>query len=249
MTTVAHAVAAALTPHIDRVFGLMGNGNAHLIDAFGDRGVPYVAVRHEAATVAAADTHWRVVRRLAVATATYGAGFTNTITALAEAAQARIPLVMVVGGAPTTGARPWDVDQTAIGAAVGAPTLVVDRHTPAATSVLAVRIALAERRPVVLEIPYDLTRSEAASEEPVPLDPRERTAVDEAALAEAATVLADAKRPMILAGRGAYEAEAGHELSQLAERLGAVTATTALGRGIFDDARFDPGPFERPRRA
>ncbi|WIM73473.1 thiamine pyrophosphate-binding protein [Corynebacterium suedekumii] len=69
----------------------MGNGNAWLIDALPTAGIAVVPVRHEAATVAAADAYGRASRRLAVATTTYGPGFTNALTPLAEAALARTP--------------------------------------------------------------------------------------------------------------------------------------------------------------
>ncbi|MBE8528509.1 thiamine pyrophosphate-binding protein, partial [Amycolatopsis sp. H6(2020)] len=103
-------MARALIPHAGAFFGLMGNGNSFFVDALERLGPGVIPVRHEVATVASADAYHRVTRRLAVATATYGAGFTNTLTALAEAAQSSTPLVLVVGDAPTSGPRPWDVD-------------------------------------------------------------------------------------------------------------------------------------------
>ncbi|WP_425280727.1 thiamine pyrophosphate-binding protein [Leucobacter coleopterorum] len=105
-STLTHAVAQALARHTTHSFGLMGNGNAHLIEHFAEVGISYTAVRHEAGTVAAADAFTRVSGQLAIATTTYGAGFTNTLTALAEAAQARTPMLVVVGEAPSDGPRP-----------------------------------------------------------------------------------------------------------------------------------------------
>ena len=241
--TVPHRVAAALAPHIHHVFGLMGNGNAHLIDAFGELGVPFTALRHEAGTVAAADTYWRASRRLAVATTTYGAGYTNTLTALAEAAQARIPLILLTGGQPSSGARPFDVDQAAISEAVRAPYLRVSPEEPADAVHEAVRTALAERLPVVLDLPYDLTRAETpARPMPDPGDLRpEPVAPDPVAVEEAARLLHGARRPVILAGRGAHEADAGPTLRLLADAVGALTAETALARGLFADASHHLG--------
>jgi thiamine pyrophosphate-dependent acetolactate synthase large subunit-like protein len=53
--------------------------------------------------------------------------------------------------------------------------------------------------------------------------------------------LAGAQRPFLLAGRGAWLADAGPALGELADATGAVTASTALGRGIFPDTRYDLG--------
>ena len=89
MPTVSAHVAVTLARHIDHVFGVMGNGNAWFLDALvRDTPATYTAVRHEAGAVVAADAHYRAGGGLAAATATYGAGFTNTLTALAEAVQA-----------------------------------------------------------------------------------------------------------------------------------------------------------------
>lgn len=247
MPTVSAHVAVTLAAHIDHVFGVMGNGNAHFLDAIETQtGAVYTAMRHEAGAVVAADAHHRAGGGLAAATATYGAGFTNTLTALAEAVQAHVPLVLVVGDEPTSGPRPWDVDQIALASAVGARTYTVGRTDAAATTVIAIEHALAYRVPTVLAIPYDVAKLEAGPvpeapmpQLPGPLAPVTRFAAG--AIADLARSLSTAKRPFLLAGRGAYLAEAGPALGALADATGAITATTALGRGIFPDTRYDLG--------
>ncbi|MFT4210780.1 MAG: thiamine pyrophosphate-dependent enzyme, partial [Microbacterium sp.] len=62
-----------------------------------------------------------------------------------------------------------------------------------------------------------------------------------AAVDDLARLLAGARRPFLLAGRGAHLADAGDALAELADATGAVTATTALGRGLFPRAEFDLG--------
>ena len=97
---VSAAVADAVAERAGHLFGLMGNGNAHLISRLTRRGFPFTSARHESATVAMADAYHRATGGVAAATTTYGAGFTNAYTTLAEARIARIPLVLVVGDAP-----------------------------------------------------------------------------------------------------------------------------------------------------
>ena len=74
------------------------------------------AARSSAAVRAVAAAHAHVLAGGAVATATttYGAGFTNSLTSLAEARLARVPLVLIAGAGPDAGPRWWDVDQQAI---------------------------------------------------------------------------------------------------------------------------------------
>ena len=247
MASVSAHVAQTLAQHVDHVFGVMGNGNAYFLDALVRRtDVPFTALRHEAGGVVAADAYHRASGRLAAATATYGAGFTNTITALAEAAHADVPLVLVVGDEPTSGPRPWDVDQVALASAVGARTYTVGRTDAAATTAIAVEHALTYRVPVVLAIPYDVATMDAG---PVPDAPELRLPAPVVPAGDftmglidrIADALAGAQRPFLLAGRGAWLSGAGEVLGALADATGAVTASTALGRGIFPSTRYDLG--------
>ncbi|WP_300266353.1 thiamine pyrophosphate-binding protein [Microbacterium sp.] len=247
MSSVSAHVARTLAQHIDAVFGVMGNGNAYFLDAL-ETQTPavFTAVRHEQGAVVAADAHFRASGRIAAGTATYGAGFTNTLTALAESVQARIPLVLVVGDEPTSGPRPWDVDQIALASAVGARTYTVGRADAAATTIIAIEHALTYRVPVVLAIPYDVAASDAGDVPAAPT-PREPSALapsgafTERMLDEIAAALRHAERPFLLAGRGAWLAGAGAALGALADATGALTASTALGRGVFPAAEYDLG--------
>ena len=246
MSTVSAHVAHTLAQHIHQVFGLMGNGNAYFLDTLcSNTDSVYTAVRHEAGSVAAADAYYRASGNLAAATVTYGAGFTNTMTALIESAQARVPLVVVAGDEPTAGPRPWDVDQVGLAAAAGVKTFTVGVRNAAATTVTAIEHALRHRIPVVISIPYNLAAQEAG--DVVEVDPPQLAAPLAPAglvrerVGTVADVLANAKRPLIIAGRGAWLSGAGEELGKLAAKLGAITSTTSLARNIFPEEQYDLG--------
>ncbi len=247
MPSVSAHTAVTLAAHVDHVFGVMGNGNAYFLDALARQtSATFTAVRHEAGAVVAADAFHRASGRLAAATTTYGAGFTNTLTALAEAVQAHVPLVLVVGDEPTSGPRPWDVDQIAMASAVGARTYTVGRADAAATTLIAVEHALTYRVPTVLAIPYDVATVDAGPVPetapprlPAPLAPRGPFA--EASVRDVAAALASARRPLLMAGRGAWLSGAGATLGKIADATGALTVTTALGRGLFPRPEYDLG--------
>lgn len=247
MPSVSAVIASTLSAHVHDVFGVMGNGNAYFLDALETTPMVFTPVRHEAAAVAAADAYFRACGRLAAATATYGAGFTNLITPLAEGVRARIPIVVVVGSAPEAGMREWDVDQTALACAVGATTITVDRVDPRGQTERAVALAQSTRMPVVLAVPYDIGRSTVtdtdtdAATTTQPADDAAGASLPADAIAAAAAALAGADRPLILAGRGAWLAQAGDVLGELADRLGALTATSALGAGLFGDSPWNLG--------
>ncbi|MFJ4210752.1 thiamine pyrophosphate-binding protein [Paenarthrobacter sp. NPDC089675] len=232
--TVSGRVAQVLSSYVSDVFGVMGNGNVYFLDAAEKQGLRFTAVRHEGAAIAAADAYYRASGRLAAGTTTYGPGYTNALTALAEAVQAQVPAVLVTGDAPTSGARPWDVDQASMAAGLGAATFTVTRDAAGAVTRQAVEYALTRRTAVVLAIPYDIAAVEAADEDlPEPSVPKATDDVD-AGLEQVARLLSGARRPMILAGRGAHLAGAGPALRDLADRLGALTATTALAFNLLN---------------
>jgi thiamine pyrophosphate-dependent acetolactate synthase large subunit-like protein len=231
--TVSGRVAQVLSSYLSDVFGVMGNGNVYFLDAAEQLGLRFSPVRHEGAAIAAADAYYRTSGRLAAGTTTYGPGYTNALTALAEAVQAQIPVVLVTGDAPSSGARPQDVDQAAIAAGLGAATFTVTLDAAGSITRQAVEYALTKRTAVVIAIPYDLAALEADDEElPAPLAPTVTDDVD-GGLGQVARLLAGAKRPLILAGRGAHLAGAGPELRELADRLGALTAGTALALNLL----------------
>ena len=244
--TVSARVAAALEARATDVFGVMGNGNAWFLDAVvTSTAMTFTAVRHEAGAVAAADAYYRASGRVAVATTTFGPGFTNAITPLTEAAQARIPLVLVTG-APPSARRAWDVDQRVLTEAAGAHYVDVAQLGPTEGARHAVRLALADRRPVVLAVPYDIA-AEPAEPAAEPDSDRPETGRPDAdpvgallppipadEITEAAARLGGAERPLVLAGRGAWLSHAQDAASALARDLGALTTTSALAMGFFD---------------
>ncbi|HEY0583268.1 MAG TPA: thiamine pyrophosphate-dependent enzyme, partial [Chloroflexota bacterium] len=100
-----------------------------------------------------------------------------------------------------------------------------------------------ERRPVVLMLPLDVQA--AACPEPI-ARPAEPPRVEPArpalaAIEQAADALARARRPLIIAGRGAKLSQAGQPLERLADMLGALLATSANGNGLFAESPWALG--------
>lgn len=255
--TISDAVADVTARHSEVLFGLMGNGNAFYISSLTSRGFRYLSSRHEAGAVAMADAYHRASGKLATASVTYGAGFSNALTALVEAEKARIPLVLVVGGAPSNGARPWDIDQDAVSAGLGIRSFTVSADRVQVTAEAAYSAALSERRPVILTIPYDLSALpyESSSDDRKALKHDAETSVasrtspavvvtetaggflsSSADSREIARLLTEAERPLIIAGHGAVVSGAKVALLELGDSLGALFATSARARNFFDSA-------------
>lgn len=232
--TVSSAVARVVAERGGTVFGVMGNGNAHLVGHLTAAGAPYVRMRHEAGTVAAAQAHHLASGTTATATTTYGAGFANALTALAEARLARVPLVLVTGEGPSGGPRWWDLDQEALARALDVPVVRVMPDGAATTAHQAYDLAEWDRTPVVLAIPDDLATAPAgATTRHVPragqVVPRQP---DGEQVARVAAALRGAERPLLLLGRGAHLAGAATLLRRAGDRVGALFATSAMAAGL-----------------
>jgi thiamine pyrophosphate-dependent acetolactate synthase large subunit-like protein len=244
VSRVVGATLAALG--VDAVFGLLGSGNAVVTNALVAGGARYHAARHESGATAMADGWSRATGRVGVVSVHQGPGLTNTLTALAEAAKSRTPLLVLAGDTPAAALRSnFRIDQHDLVESVGA---IADRvHAPAtaaADAARALRRAQVQRRPVVLMLPIDVQTLAVpeharalAPATPLPAAPAPRSD----AVAEAAALLASARRPVIIAGRGAVLADAGAELEALGARAGALLATSAVAKGLFAGLPFDLG--------
>jgi thiamine pyrophosphate-dependent acetolactate synthase large subunit-like protein len=242
---VAEAVGRALPAlGVDVAFGLMGSGNLSVTNAMRDGGARFYAARHECGAVCMADGYARVTGRMAACSVHQGPGVTNTITGLTEAAKSRTPMIVLAPEPPSAALRSnFRIDQAGLVEAVGATAERVHGPATAVRDVArAVRRARVERRTVVLMLPLDILAAECPDAE-LPADGPALDAPAPAASAvrAIADVLARAERPVIIAGRGAVLADAGPLLRALAERAGALLATSAVANGLFAGNPYDLG--------
>ena len=227
---------------IDTVFGIPGVHNIELYRGLELARVRHVLVRHEQNAVFAADGYARASGQPAAAFVISGPGVTNALTALAQAWSDSVP-VLLVASAPLRASlgRGWGVlhelpDQRALVAGVTAFAASARSDTELSAQLRAAFAALrsARARPAYLDIPLDLLgepttlRPEVfAAAAPVPAPPAE-------ALAAAQRLLAEARRPLFIAGGGARVA--GAALRQLVESLDTYLVTTVAGKGVVAES-------------
>ncbi|WP_406489821.1 thiamine pyrophosphate-binding protein [Streptomyces phaeochromogenes] len=237
---VAEAVGRALyAAGVGQVFGVVGSGNFHLTNAMVAAGSRFVAARHEGGAATMADAYARMSGTVAALSVHQGPGLTNAMTGIAEAAKSRTPL-LVLAAEVTEPRSNFYVDQEALARSVGAVSARVTSAEDVVTEALdAVRRAVCERRTVLLNLPLGVqaldvpdARDDAST---LAVVPPERAPVEpEFADAEAlARVLEKSRRPVFVAGRGARSPGARDALAALAERHGALLATSAVARGLF----------------
>ena len=221
---------------MEQIFGVLGSGNFDVTRALVDSGSGWVPARHEGGAVVMADVYSRLTGTVAACSVHQGPGFTNCITGLTEAAKARTPLLVLAADTAESSLKSnFRIDQAAIAAAVGALHVRLgSAETAVADALRAHRLALAERRPVVLSLPIDI-QGEAApdstlSTAPIAIAP---PLPARHSVAEAASILASAQRPLIIAGRGAARGSTRAVLEELADAAGALFATSAAAHGLF----------------
>ena len=240
--TVAEWVADFLVARgVDRVFGLQGGHIQPIWDHLALKGVRIIDVRDEGAAVHMAHAHAVLSGGLGVASVTAGPGVTNCVTAMANAQLERVPVLLIGGCAP--------VPQDDLGPLQGIDHVSIMRPVTRSARTLrvagnllrdldkAVATALGDGNapgPVYVEIPTDVLRQTVPPGVVMPefLAPRSprRIPPDPAEVERAAALIAQARRPLVLTGRGALEA--GPELVRFLDATGAVYLDTQESRGL-----------------
>ncbi len=238
------AIAHALRDQgVETLFGLMGDANLFTVDHYvRELKGRYVPAVHEGGAVLMALGYASVTGDVGAVTITHGPAVSNAVTALIEGSKGTLPIVLLCGDTPVEDPdHQQAVAQRALIEATGAGIKQLKSAATVAGDVAtAFRRARLERRPIVLNMPSSLmweqTDYEAASTAvpPLPVSPGEGDALN-----DAIGIIASARRPLILAGRGAKQARSA--LLKLAERIGAPVATTLKAKGLFNGAPFDLG--------
>jgi acetolactate synthase-1/2/3 large subunit len=240
--SVAEWVAAFLVARgVDRVYGLQGGHIQPIWDELAQRNVRVIDVRDEGAGVHMAHCHAVLTGQVGVVFATAGPGVTNCVTAIANAHLERVPVLLIGGCAP--------VPQDDLGPLQGIDHVSIMK--PVTRSARTLRSAANLLRdldkawstamgdgnspgPVYVEIPTDVLREcvppGVVLEEFLGPKPLRRILPDPAEIDRAAQLIAAAKRPLVISGRGAMGNAA--EVIRFLDASGALYLDTQESRGL-----------------
>lgn len=241
MTAAAALVGRTLAAlGVRQVFGVVGSGNFHVTNALVDAGADFVAARHENGAATMADAYARMSGTVTVLSVHQGCGLTNATTGITEAAKSRTPLLVLAAEAPSPLSN-FHIDQDGLAAAVGAVPRRLTSPAEAVTEAAAAYwTARHERRTVVLSMPLDVQAGDVGDGSPLPAPPDPPDVpLDQVAIARLVDLLAAARRPVFVAGRGARDAR--DALERLAEQAGALLATSAVANGLFEGSPWSLG--------
>jgi len=207
--------------------------------------IRHVLTRHEQGASHAADGYARTTGKVGVAFATSGPGSTNLITGLATAMMDSVPVVAITGQVGRAAIGTDAFQETDITGA----TLPVTKHNYLVMSAKDIGKTIHEAfyiartgrpGPVLIDIPKDVFDEMSSYDykkdsnvEVLGYNTYEN--IDESQLQDAAKLINNAKKPVILAGHGVIISKAQEKLLELAEKAQIPVVTTLLGISSFPE--------------
>lgn len=235
---------------VEVAFGLISDDTALFVATLDSMGIQFHGSRHENTAIAMADGYAVSTGKLGVAVLGRGPATANSMHAATYAQRSGSRVLMIFGEAalrpPAHGCGPDLKGFDAVGALRAAgfePFVARDAHS--ARQVLAQAVSATYAGAAVLLLPADVQRASLDLSATAPtLAPQPavvRRPPRKPALTAASALLAGSKRPLIIAGWGAYEAGARDDLIALADHLGAALSTTLKAKDLFHGHPMDCG--------
>jgi acetolactate synthase I/II/III large subunit len=237
----ARIVCEALTREgVDVFFGYPGGVVLPLYDEFLNwPNLNHILVRHEQCAAHMADGYARATGRVGVCLATSGPGATNLVTGIANAMMDSVPMVAITGQVNS-----WSIGKDAFQETdIQGITIPITKHNYLVTNVNDLPGVLAEafhlartgrKGPVLVDIPKDVFQALTEAEFPTTVERRgyrSQIPTDNGAIAEAAKLLAQARRPVVIAGAGVVWSDTSELLQALASKADIPIINSLLGLG------------------
>ena len=232
---------------VELLFGYPGGAIMPFYDALTSYpALHHVLVRHEQAAAHAADGYTRATGKVGVCVATSGPGATNLVTGLATAFMDSTPIVAITGQVAShfIGRDAFqETDVIGVTQPITKHNFLI-RSTDEIADVVheAFRVAQSGRPgPVLIDVPKDVLQKTANYRPSASMTAREQMAIEqpshpsEQLITQAAQLIMQAKRPLIMAGHGIIFSQAYDELQAFAEKTSIPVITTLLGLSAFPD--------------
>jgi acetolactate synthase-1/2/3 large subunit len=252
------AVEALLEKGVTKVFSLSGGHINPLYEAAEGSALEIFTTRHEQASVFMAEAWGMLTRKPGVALVTAGPGFSNSISAIANAQMANTPLLLISGVVGLKANEKLDLQdmrQLPVIEPLVKKTLRCQKTERIAEFIdMAYRTAASGRPgPVYLELPIDVWAAKVDESSVKRVNTvTESRAVDLEKAEELLKMLGAVEKPVFIAGSGAYYSGAEKEMVEFIEKSGAPGFTSSMGRGVIPDTHalcFEAASSIRPGAA
>jgi acetolactate synthase-1/2/3 large subunit len=227
---------------------LCGNGLNPLLVAAAQAGLRLVDTRNEQAASYIADAYARLTGRVGVCAVSSGVAHANALAGILNAYYDGAPVLLISGASSSTTAGRGnfqDLDQVALARSICKRVELVTRPERIPQAVHEAFAAATSGRPgpVHLTIPLDVLSAVVAEGGfRAPFSTRgevsTRAVGDADLISDAVKVLADAERPVIVAGSGVFYSRGGEALREFSELSHIPLVTPIWDRGVVD-APFD----------
>ena len=235
-------IKVLLEQGVDTVFGYPGGQVIPLYDALYDAPLKNVLTAHEQGAIHAADGYARASGKVGVCIATSGPGATNIVTGLATAYLDSVPLVAITGQVPVSNLGRdsfQEIDIVGVTVPITKYNALV-RRSEDLVPILRKAFAVAKEGrpgPVLVDVPSNLQVAELEwpdLEENEEMEAQEASqeVANEGIFQEAAELLNNATKPVLLVGGGALNSDAGAELVELATKADLPIVNTLMGVGV-----------------
>ena len=245
MTGAQSLVRSLEEADVDVVFGIPGGAILPAYDPLMDsKKVRHILVRHEQGAGHAAEGYAYSSGKVGVCMATSGPGATNLVTPIADAYMDSVPMVAITGQVPSA-AIGTDAFQEAD---ISGITMPITKHNLLITDPAEIPRAIAEAfhlastgrpGPVLVDISKDALAAQTTFDWPTQLDLpgyRPNTRPHSKQVREAASMIVDARKPVLYVGGGVVRSGAADALRKLAELTGIPVVTTLMARGACPDS-------------
>jgi len=239
---------------VGHIFTLSGGHVQNIYEGCLNNGIGVVDTRHEQSAGHAADGYSRITFKPGVAVVTAGPGVTDVVTAVANAYQASSPMVVIGGRSPL---RQFDMGSLQDIELMQVMSPITKwSQTVYDTSRLPYYMAMAFREamtgrfgPTFLQVPSDVLFGRVDEDKidwPTSYRPTGEIMGDPALIKQAAEMIRNAKRPMVMAGSGVFWHRAHQELAEFARAADVPVFVNAMGRGTM--RQDHPNFFSLSRR-
>ncbi|HEX3036714.1 MAG TPA: thiamine pyrophosphate-binding protein [Thermodesulfobacteriota bacterium] len=228
---------------VREIFSLSGGHINPIYDACVDFNIRIIDTHHEQGAAMAADAYGRVKRQPGICLVTAGPGLTNTLTGVAGAYLSNAPCLILSGksGVEENDRIPLqDIDQQAVITPITkwARTIFDTKRIPDYITTAYSRAMTGKPGPVYLGMPYEVLYGSCEEEKVDPYNtniPSYKVQTAEETLAQAVEMFKSAKRPVAIAGSGAWYSGADKELLEFLDKVKVPVFTLNFGRGIVSD--------------
>ncbi|HRQ37786.1 MAG TPA: thiamine pyrophosphate-binding protein [Chloroflexota bacterium] len=232
---VARALAAQ---GVDTLYTLCGGHIAPVYEGCLNNNIAVIDFRHEQAAGHAADAYARLTRNIGAAIVTAGPGVTDAVTAVANAYQARSPMILFGGAAPlrTRGRGALqEMPQTEMFQTFTKASLTIQKTEEIPAQLAdAFKLALSGRPgPVFIELPFDVLFNAVDVPDIAPKFVVEPVAPELSAIQAMFEILRSAQKPILVAGTQVYWDGASDALREFTEQTAVPVFTNGAGRGTL----------------